>query len=187
MKNSTILVVSTLVLGGAGAYFYFKNKKAKASDTTATTPTSTTATTTPTPPPTTDDKKLLQDLGVKVEEPKPTPYVKPVEGVPLLTAENLQKALLALGIDQTRSVEELASPNYKEAKSLAWHIQNYSSSAYKASYSLYEKKVSDMRFTKNKTPITPVVKHPILGINEATKKLNELGYKILPNFSIEKM
>jgi hypothetical protein len=207
MKNSTILVVSTLVLGGAGAYFYFKNKKAKASDTTATTPTSTTATTTPTSTTTTtptNDAKALQDLGVKVEEPKPTPYVAPSVPVPTVTLENIQKALLSLGIDQTRSITELSSPNYIEAKKLASNIKGVSSiyltsgkatkgqgkalSDYYGSAVGYEtgcyslpsgrgRSCSDFKLSISKDDI----------LKNMTKKVNELGYKVLPNFDIEKM
>lgn len=213
MKNSTILVVSTLALGGIGAYFYFKNKKTTASDTTATTtptsttattPTSTTATTTPAPPPTTDDKKLLQDLGVKVEEPKPTPYVAPSVPVPTVTLENIQKALLSLGIDQTRSITELSSPNYIEAKKLASNIRGVSSiyltkgkatkGQGKALADYYGSPVggetncysipsgggrfcSDFKLAISKDDI----------LKNMTKKVNALGYKVLPNFDIEKM
>ena len=95
MKNSTILVFGTLALGGVGAYFYLKNKKTPTLGSVADNTLGLTSK---------DDTKLLADLGVKVEESKAIPYVKPVEGVPLLTAENLQKALLSLNIDTTRSV-----------------------------------------------------------------------------------
>ena len=203
MKNSTILVFGILGLGGVGAYFYLKNKKTPivgsiADDTLGLTPK--------------DDTKLLADLGVKVEEPKATPYVKPVEGVPLLTAENLQKALLALGIDQTRSITELSSPNYIQAKKLASDIQ------YLSSYKL-KHTPPNFRYTQQYTyseiqmlsryygSTVPNSRYSCAGakgggvddcmyksgvskedvIKSMTQKLNALGYKLLPNFDIEKM
>jgi hypothetical protein len=212
MKNSTILVVSTLALGGIGAYFYFKNKKTTASDTTATTPTNTTATTTPTSTTATtptNDAKALQDLGVKVEEPKPTPYVAPSVPVPTVTLENIQKALLSLGIDQTRSITELASPNYIEAKRIAGNMKeidyiqknniglfnmgggsggtwSYKPETLSKIYQLSEIKVTSSARTGSGggAKLSPSFAD-ILSI--MTKKVNTLGYKVLPNFDIEKM
>jgi hypothetical protein len=193
MKNPTILVFGILGLGGVGAYFYLKNKKTPtissiADDTLGLTPK--------------DDTKLLADLGVKVEEPKATPYVKPIEGVPLLTAENLQKALLALGIDQTRGISELSSPNYIEAKKLAYDIQYLSSyklqitrpnSQYAQQYTkseiemlskYYGSTVPHVRYMGSNYK-SGVSKEDV--IRSMTVKLNALGYKLLPNFDIEKM
>jgi len=204
MKNSTILIVGTLGLVGAGAYFYLKGKKAPtvgsvADDTLGLAPTK-------------DDTKLLADLGVKTEEPKATPYVKPVEGAPLLTAENLQKALLALNIDQTRSITELTSPNYIQAKKLAGDIQYLSSYKLKNTppnwkytqqytYSeiqmlskYYGSTVPSSRYmcagakgggVNDCTYKSGVSKEDV--IKSMTQKLNGLGYKLLPNFDIEKM
>jgi hypothetical protein len=204
MQKSTILVVGTLGLVGAGAYFYLKGKKTPtlgsvADDTLGLAPTK-------------DDTKLLADLGVKTEEPKATPYVKPIEGVPLLTAENLQKALLALGIDQTRSITELSSPNYIQAKKLAGDIQYLSSYKLKNTppnwkytqqytYSeiqmlskYYGSTVPSSRYmcagakgggVDDCTYKSGVSKEDV--IKSMTQKLNGLGYKLLPNFEIEKM
>jgi hypothetical protein len=204
MKNSTILFVfGILGLGGVGVYLYLKGKKAPtlgsvADNTLGLAPK--------------DDTKLLENLGVKVEEPKATPYVAPVEGVPLLTAENLQKALLSLGIDQTRSITELSSPNYIEAKKLASDIQ------YLSSYKL-KHTPPNFRYTQQYTyseiqmlsryygSAIPNARYSCAGakgggvndctyksgvskedvIKSMTQKLNGLGYKLLPNFDIEKM
>jgi hypothetical protein len=202
MRTSTILVVGTLGLIGAGAYFYLKGKKTPtvasiADDTLGLAPTK-------------DDTKLLADLGVKTEEPKATPYVKPVEGVPLLTAENLQKALLALNIgttssNQTRSITELTSPNYKEALSLASKISGISRISVRSGNYVTPsqgKTLSDyygsaVGFETNCYTIPSgrgrvcsdyklrISKDEML--KNMTAKLNALGYKILPDFSIEKM
>ena len=184
MRTSTILVVGTLGLVGAGAYFYLKGKKTPtvADNSLGLTPTK-------------DDTKLLVDLGVKTEEPKATPYVKPVEGVPLLTAENLQKALLALGIDQTRSITELSSPNYIEAKRIAGNMKEIDL-------------IMKTKLTGGKNPMGGIDKNLVSKLSEQsistygngffnpsvpqllanmTKKVNALGYKVLPNFDIEKM
>jgi hypothetical protein len=197
MEKSTIIGISGVALAGVGVYLYLKGKKSTTSNSTVTTPTQTA--------PPTDDTKLLQDLGVKVEEPKVTPYVKPVEGVPLLTAENLQKALIALKIDETRSIAELTSPSYKEALSLASKISgisrisvrsgNYVTLAQGKTLSSYYgsnvgtevncytipsgrgRVCSDYRLSISKDDI----------LKNMTAKLNALGYKILPDFSIEKM
>jgi hypothetical protein len=197
MEKSTIIGISGVALAGVGVYLYLKGKKSTTSNSTVTTPTQTA--------PPTDDTKLLQDLGVKIEEPKVTPYVKPVEGVPLLTAENLQKALIALKIDETRSIAELTSPSYKEALSLASKISgisrisvrsgNYVTLAQGKTLSSYYgsnvgtevncytipsgrgRVCSDYRLSISKDDI----------LKNMTAKLNALGYKILPDFSIEKM
>jgi len=195
MKNSTILFVfGILGLGGVGAYIYLKGKKALtlgsvADDTLGLTPK--------------DDTKLLADLGVKTEEPKATPYVKPVEGVPLLTAENLQKALLALGIDQTRSITELSSPNYIEAKIIAGNMKEIDNIQKKkiglvslgggsgGSYYWKTDRIDELSGIDVKSPTTTGGARlspsfaDILSI--MTKKVNALGYKVLPNFVIEKM
>jgi len=199
MKNSTILFVfGILGLGGVGAYLYLKGKKAPtlgsvADETLGLTPK--------------DDTKLLADLGVKTEEPKATPYVKPVEGVPLLTAENLQKALLALNIDQTRSITELTSPNYKEAQSLASKIRVISSiyvergnyvtlaqgktiSGYYGSAVGFETNCQTIVTSGGKASVCRDYKLRISKddiLKNMTAKLNALGYKLLPNFDIEKM
>jgi hypothetical protein len=188
MKNSTVLfVIGILGLGGVGAYLYLKGKKAPtlgsvADQTLGLAPK--------------DDTKLLADLGVKVEEPKQTPYVAPVEGVPLLTAENLQKALLALGIDQTRSITELSSPNYIEAKRIAGNMKEID-------FIMKTKLI-----TGSKNPMAGIDKNLVSKLSEQsistygnglfnpsvpkllvnmTQKVNALGYKVLPNFDIEKM
>ena len=111
MKNSW-LILGGVALGGVGVYLYLKGKKSTTSNSTVSTST-----------PPTDDTKLLQDLGVTITPTTPTPYVKPVEGVPLLTSENIQKALLALNIDQTRGISELSSPNYIEAKRIVGNMK----------------------------------------------------------------
>ena len=201
MKNSTILFVfGILGLGGVGVYLYLKGKKAPtlgsvADNTLGLAPK--------------DDTKLLENLGVKVEEPKATPYVAPVEGVPLLTAENLQKALLSLGIDQTRSITELSSPNYIESKRIAGNMKeidyiqknniglfnmgggsggtwSYKPETLSKIYQLSEIKVTSSARTGSGggAKLSPSFAD-ILSI--MTKKVNALGYKVLPNFDIEKM
>jgi len=192
MKNSTILVFGILGLGGVGAYIYLKGKKALtlgsvADDTLGLTPK--------------DDTKLLADLGVKVEEPKATPYVKPIEGVPLLTAENLQKALLALGIDQTRGITELSSPNYIEAKRIAGNMKEIDRMSKILASKIndvdaYLEKLSGLyganvkrafvgkQWTNQPLAISPSGQSMLTVM---TAKVNALGYKVLPNFDIEKM
>jgi hypothetical protein len=204
MEKSTIIGISGVALAGVGVYLYLKGKKSTTSNSTVTTPTQTA--------PPTDDTKLLQDLGVKIEEPKVTPYVKPVEGVPLLTAENLQKALIALKIDETRSIAELTSPSYKEAKNLAYNIQYLSSYKFKKTpinwHYPQEYTYSEIQMlSKYYGSTVPSSKYMCAGakgggvddctyksgvskedvIKSMTQKLNALGYKLLPNFDIEKM
>ena len=204
MKNSTIIGISGVALAGVGVYLYLKGKKSTTTNSAVTTPTQTA--------PPTDDTKLLQDLGVKIEEPKVTPYVKPVEGVPLLTAENLQKALLALNIDQTRGITELTSPNYIQAKKLAGDIQYLSSYKlkhtppnfrYTQQYTYSEIQMLS-KYYGSKVPSTNYMCAGAKGggvddctyksgvskeevIKSMTQKLNGLGYKLLPNYDIEKM
>ena len=180
MEKSTIVGIGLLAVVGVGAYVYLKGKKSPI--------VSTTATSTQTASPT-DDTKLLQDLGVKIEEPKVTPYVKPIEGVPLLTAENLQKALLALGIDQTRGITELSSPNYIEAKRIAGNMSKIPSGVtYRKNpqeieswRKLSEQNIKIISLFGGIAPNTDQIKAVM------TKRINALGYKVLPNYDIEKM
>jgi hypothetical protein len=122
--------------------------------------------------------------------------------VPLLTAENIQKALLALNIDQTRGISELSSPNYITAKKLASDIQYLSSyklqitrpnSHYAQQYTkseiemlskYYGSTVPHVRYMGSNYK-SGVSKEDV--IRSMTVKLNALGYKLLPNFDIEKM
>lgn len=187
MKKSTILVVSTLALAGAGAYIYLKGKKVPtvADDSLGLTPT-------------TNDTKVLANLGVKIEEPKPTPYVAPSVPVPTVSLENIQKALLSLNIDQTRSITELSSPNYIEAKKIAGNMKEIDSIV----------KIAYAKYRGSKNPMAGVDKDLVSKLSEQsistygngsfnpsitqllanmTKKINALGYKVLANYDIEKM
>lgn len=204
MKNSTIIGISGVALAGVGVYLYLKGKKSTTTNSAVTTPTQTA--------PPADDTKLLQDLGVKIEEPKATPYVAPVQGVPLLTAENIQKALLALNIDQTRSISELSSPNYIEAKKLASDIQYLSSYKFKntpinSKYTQQYTYSEIQMLSKYYGSTVPSSKYMCAGakgggvddctyqsgvskddiLKNMTAKLNALGYKLLANGDIEKM
>lgn len=232
MKNSTVIVgVSTIALLGVGAYLYLKGKKSSTVNivqdslglptTTTTTTTTNTATATPTDKgnatttATNDGIKALQDVGIKITPTIPTtttPYVAPSVPVPTVSLENIQKALLALGIDQTRSITELSSPNYIQAKKLAGDIQYLSSYKFKKtpinwkydqeySYSeiqmlskYYGSTVPSSRYmcagakgggVDDCTYKSGISKEDI--IKSMTQKLNALGYKLLPNFDIEKI
>jgi hypothetical protein len=208
MEKSTLIAgISLLAVAGMGTYIYLKGKKSTTTNSTVTTPT-----------PPTDDIKALADLGVKIEEPKVTPYVAPSVPVPTVSLENIQKALLALGIDQTRGITELSSPNYIEAKKIAENIKILSkirvgtitnikstipsttptiaySDSSSVSYSaidietlsnLYGSSVrgrcADSRF--NQCALSMSIQNMV---NNMTKKINSLGYKLLPDFGIEKM
>ena len=204
MEKSTIVGIGGLALAGVGAYLYIKSRKAPI------------VSSVPSVTPPTDDTKLLQDLGVTITPTTPTPYVKPVEGVPLLTSENIQKALLSLNIDQTRGINELASPNYIQAKKLAsdieylssyklkntppnWkYTQQYTYSEIQMLSKYYGSTVPSSRYDSLCGKITSkddinncftyksgVSKEEV--IKSMTQKLNGLGYKLLPNFEIEKM
>ena len=199
MKNSTIIGISVLAIAGTGFYFYSKGKKSTTTNSTVTTPT-----------PPTDDIKALADLGVKIEEPKVTPYVAPSVPVPTVSLENIQKALLALGIDQTRGISELSSPNYIEAKRIAGNMKeidkigkkHYLNTPYLVDLEvlnalLYGFPMSfvrgrsrrlDFNYNNNgkiETTLDAWSFEKCLSI--MTQKINSLGYKVLPNFEIEKM
>ena len=191
MEKSTVIAgISLLAVAGMGTYIYLKGKKSTTTNSTVTTPT-----------PPTDDIKLLQDLGVKIEEPKVTPYVKPIEGVPLVSLENIQKSLLALGIDQTRGINELASPNYIEAKRIVGNMKEIDKMSKILAgkindYDAYLEKLSELYGATVKRPfVNKQSTNQPLAISPSgqsmlavmTSKINALGYKVLPNFDIEKM
>jgi hypothetical protein len=193
MKNSTIIGISGVALAGVGVYLYLKGKKSTTTNSAVTTPTQTA--------PLTDDTKLLQDLGVKIEEPKVTPYVAPSVPVPTVSLENIQKALLSLNIDQTRGINELASPNYIEAKRIAGNMKEIDkmsktefgrdgivSSILKKYSELSGETVKQNTSGKQWTnqPLNTVPSAGVL-LTKMTAKINSLGYKVLPNFEIEKM
>jgi hypothetical protein len=167
MKNSTIVGIGGLALAGVGAYLYIKSRKAPI------------VSSVPSVTPPTNDIKALADLGVKIEEPKVTPYVAPSVPVPTVSLENIQKALLALNIDQTRGITELSSPNYIEAKKLSDELK------------------ARGVFVRNKggyappSTVTADNEKRLIAYNnkttDYTKRINALGYKVLANFDIEKM
>lgn len=190
MEKSTIIGISVLAVAGTAFYFYSKGKKSTTTNSTVTTPT-----------PPTNDIKALADLGVKIEEPKVTPYVAQSVPIPTVSLENIQKALLALNIDTTRSVTELSSPNYIEAKRIVGNmkeiqkiaVENREGVMYAHSGCNYTyvpdsmKKLTELsgqKVSHNCGNLTPKLAD-ILSV--MTKKVNALGYKVLPNFDIEKM
>ena len=205
MKNSTIIGISVLAVAGTGFYFYSKGKKSPI------------VSSVPSVTPPTDDTKLLQDLGVTITPTTPTPYVKPVEGVPLLTSENIQKALLALNIDQTRGISELSSPNYIEAKRIVGNMKeidnigkkyksylagdlfgyrvdidrlNELSVGFPSKWSAQTKGAFILYFTFNNGGKIESYSDSgafVKCLSVMTQKINSLGYKVLPNFEIEKM
>ena len=196
MKNSTIIGISVLAIAGTGFYFYSKGKKSTTTNSTVSTPT------TPT-----NDIKALADLGVKIEEPKVTPYVAPSVPVPTVSLENIQKALLALNIDQTRGISELSSTNYIEAKKIADDMREISSieknrtglislgGGSGGSYT-WSKATTDRISLLSKINVTSYSGTGMTNklrpsfadiLSMMTKKVNALGYKVLPNFDIEKM
>ena len=190
MKNSTILVVGTLGIVGVGAYVYLKGKKSPI------------VSSVPSVTPPTNDIKALADLGVKIEEPKVTPYVAPSVPVPTVSLENIQKALLALGIDQTRGINELASPNYIEAKRIAGNMKEIDKMSkmpflssnnvlnilekYSQFYGATVKRTTAVTKQWTHLPL-PTEPSPQGMLAVMTAKINSLGYKVLPNFEIEKM
>ena len=206
MKNSTIIGISVLAIAGTGFYFYSKGKKSTTSNTTVSTQT------TPT-----NDIKALADLGVKIEEPKVTPYVAPSVPVPTVSLENIQKALLALNIDQTRGISELSSPNYIEAKRIAGNMKeidnigkkyksylagdlfgyrvdidrlNELSVGFPSKWSAQTKGAFILYFTFNNGGKIESYSDSgafVKCLSVMTQKINSLGYKVLPNFEIEKM
>ena len=198
MKNSTIIGSSVLAVAGVGAYLYIKSRKAPIISSV------------PSVTPPTNDIKALADLGVKIEEPKVTPYVAPSVPMPTVSLENIQKALLALNIDQTRGISELSSPNYIEAKRIAGNMKeidkigkkHYLNTPYLVDLEvlnalLYGFPMSfvrgrsrrlDFNYNNNgkiETTLDAWAFEKCLSI--MTQKINSLGYKVLPNFEIEKM
>ena len=206
MKNSTIVGIGGLALAGVGAYLYIKSRKAPI------------VSSVPSVTPPTNDIKALADLGVKIEEPKVTPYVAPSVPVPTVSLENIQKALLSLGIDQTRGISELSSPNYIEAKKIAENIKILSKirvGTITNSRSNIPSTTPTIVYSDSSSVIFSAIDIETLSnlygssvkgrcadsrgnqcglsmsiqdmVNNMTKKINALGYKLLANYDIEKM
>ena len=209
MEKSTIVGIGGLALAGVGAYLYIKSRKAPI------------VSSVPSVTPPTNDIKALADLGVKIEEPKVTPYVAPSVPVPTVSLENIQKALLSLGIDQTRGISELSSPNYIEAKKIAENIKilstlrvgtilgrhNIPPTAYTINYNKYPvvSAINVLYSAIEIETLSNLYGSNVRGrspygdgryylsmtlqdmVNNMTKKINALGYKVLPDFNIEKM
>ena len=195
MEKSTIVGIGGLALAGVGAYLYIKSRKAPI------------VSSVPSVTPPTNDIKALADLGVKIEEPKVTPYVAPSVPVPTVSLENIQKALLALNIDQTRGISELSSTNYIEAKKIADDMREISSieknrtglislgGGSGGSYT-WSKATTDRISLLSKINVTSYSGTGMTNklrpsfadiLSMMTKKVNSLGYKVLPDFNIEKM
>ena len=195
MEKSTIVGIGGLALAGVGAYLYIKSRKAPI------------VSSVPSVTPPTNDIKALADLGVKIEEPKVTPYVAPSVPVPTVSLENIQKALLALNIDQTRGISELSSTNYIEAKKIADDMKEINSieknktgliamgGGSGGSY-MWSKATTDRISLLSKIKVTSYSGTGMYNklepsfayvLSMMTKKVNALGYKVLPDFNIEKM
>ena len=206
MEKSTVLGIGLLAVVGVGAYVYLKGKKStNTTSGTSSVADSSLGLSTASPSPTTESAKLLQDLGVTITPTTLTLNIKPNEGVPLLTTENIQKALSALGIDPTRSVsKELSLPNYVEAKKIASDMKviNDGEGAIDLfSYGnptkwIYPKEILNkfsslagqtVTSTSSYSKIPPLKPSRSELLSNMTKKVNALGYKVLPNFDIEKM
>ena len=108
---------------------------------------------------------------------------------------------MSLGIDQTKSVAELSSPNYIEAKKISDKIKEinkvasqgrqpvkYAHSGCNYTYDNYDLKTLSTLYGQTVTQYCGTLKpKPADIIAIFTKKVNTLGYKVLPNFDIEKM
>jgi len=204
MKNSTILGIGLLSVVGVGAYIYLKGKKSTNMTSSASSVVnSSLGLSTASTNPTTENTKLLQDLGVTITPTTVTLNIKPNEGVPLLTTEKIQNALSALGIDPTKSIsKELTLPNYVEAKKIASDMKIindgagaidpyrnptkwiYPKEILNKFSSLAGQTVTSTASYRNPPELKPSRSELLANM---TKKVNALGYKVLPNFDIEKM
>lgn len=141
MKKSTILVVSTLVLVGAGAFLYFKNKKASG---------------------------VVADNSSALDS----------------TSATTSKASVPSGVSgTTNTVTKEATPstdeqkNYLRAKDLARILWLHNAKVLDKEYKLL--------LTKEGYSTIPLAFTAIK--NSIVKRINSLGYKVLPNYEIEKM
>ena len=95
----------------------------------------------------------------------------------------------ASGIDQTRGITELSSPNYIEAKRIAGNMSKIPSGVtYRKNpqeieswRKLSEQNIKIISLFGGIAPNTDQIKAVM------TKRINALGYKVLPNYDIEKM
>ena len=189
--NKTTIIIGSVALLGVGAYFYFKPKAKGETDTVgagASLPT--------------DDKetKALKDIATKITESETKPKDKSVDVVPAVTYENIEKALVSLGIDQTRTAQELASPSYKEARRLAGNMKEIDKMSktevgrdgivndiLKKYSELSGERVTRVpikQFNNQPLNIQPSAKALLTNM---TKKINALGYKVLHDYDIEKI
>ena len=194
--NKTAIIIGSVALLGVGAFFYFKTKsKGETSSIEAEEGAST--------PAVDKETKALKDIATKITESETKPKDKSVDVVPAVTYENIEKALVSLGIDQTRTAQELASSNYKEARKLAENMKQinsmkgainmgggsggtwkYPESVLEQYSTLSGQKVTSRTQTGGAPPLSPS-KAELL--SNMTKKINALGYKVLHDYDIEKI
>jgi len=176
--NKTVIIIGSVALLGAGAYFYFKTKAKDETDSIGAGNGKSTSNVD-------KETKALKDIATKITESETKPKDTSIDVIPKVTYENIEKALVSLGIDQTRTVEELTSSNYKEARKLADDIKNYNSDSYKKAYDNYWQ-VTRFYKPQANSPVKVFIE-PKKAIADATKKINALGYKVLHDYDIEKI
>ena len=194
MKTSTILVVSTLVLGGAGAYFYFKGKKATtpndstntpnnstASNNSTSTPNSTTSSTTP-PNSTAGGSTSVADSSLGLN---------PIIKTTLIDSSN--DVIKTIEKDSTTGITKTITTDIKSGKEVTTITKSDPTTISVRNITEEEKNKLEAMQLASKIKTLNVMPSYVKPYNAGTltsqysKEINALGYKLLPNFSIEKM
>jgi ethanolamine ammonia-lyase large subunit len=193
MRKSIIIAgVSALALAGVGAYIYFKGKKATTPNDSTTTPNNTTApnnstitpnsTTSATPSTTTGVSNSVADSSLGLN-----PITKTTS-----TVSN-NDVIKTIEKDITTGITKTITTDIKSGKEVTTITKSDPTTISVRTITEEEKnKLQAVELaTKIKTlnSMSSYVKPYNAGtlIAQYTKEINALGYKILPNFSIEKM
>ena len=169
MEKSTILVVGTLGLIGAGAYFYLKRKK---STTTITTTTSSSAV----------------DSSLGLPAITTTSVLDTATGATKITKTDLTSGTAVTTV--TNVIDETKTNNYIMAKKISEHIESLLIKIKDLNIKLsglsgYMANVAYQITEQNK--LKSLIRSETALIKTKTAEANALGYKILPYGLIEKM
>jgi len=174
MKNSTILVVGTLGLVGAGAYFYLKGKKA-----TITTTTSSSAVDSSLGLPAITTTSVIDTATGATKTTK----TDTTSGTAVTTVTNVIDETKTNNYIMAKKISEEVAGLQNEIKNLELEFSKWSKDFVFRGVGFRQWYIDDQRFEMVTKPTSALTGKMVVNSKEA----NALGYKILPYGLIEKM